>query len=149
MPFSLRVRAPLLYATWRGFTTAELDDIVARTSALRRESGAPVVYVARLPAGGRVFDETEHEALTQFLATMVLRCSAIHHIIEGDGFVKSARWASVTNMANASGKPSVFYKHATIAEATSVIRATCGADFEAVIRSEPVVRSGPKDTRLP
>lgn len=136
MPFATKSRGPVLYVSWRGFTQSDLDAVAAHVTDLRRSSGTDVVYVARLPGDGRAFSDDDHAVLLRFLLTILPSCVSIHHVIEGDGFLKSARHAIVNNMALATPRPRDFYAHATIAEAAAFIMHATGVDLRDLARRD-------------
>lgn len=136
MPFATKTGGPVLYVSWRGFTVSDLDAVTAQVTELRRAVGADIVYVARLPGDGRVFSDDDHAVLLRFLLTILPSCASIHHVVEGDGFLKSARHAIVTNMAHATPRPRDFHAHATIAEAAAFIMHATGVDVRELARGD-------------
>ena len=130
----LTVRGPVVYANWRGFSLADLRNVIDRVTALHAALGRPVVYLARIPASARIFSQDEHSALLEFLAAILPHCATIHHVIEGDGFIKSARQAVVMNMAAATSRPRAFYTHATFAAAASLIGEMHNVDLGPLVK---------------
>ena len=131
MPYSLTIKPPVLFASWRGYTPSELREVTDRLTELRRAHGRPVAYVALLPASGHVFTESEQTVLLGFLQTILPLCATIHHVIEGDGFLKSGRLAIITNLAQGTPRPRDFYTHATLDEAVRSVKALYGINLEA------------------
>jgi hypothetical protein len=129
MPFQLAVRENVVYASWRGFTADELREVGLRISDLRHAIGRQVVYLARIPAGGGGFTPEEHSTLLEFLLSILPCCATIHHVLEGDGFVKSARRATLTNLANATPRPRDFHAHEILDGAFTTIRTMYGVDL--------------------
>jgi hypothetical protein len=119
MPFTSSVHSSVLYVSWSGLGAEDLPRVVDLISELRFSTRAPVVYLCRIPADRRVFTEAERAALLGFLQTILPSCSSIHHVIEGDGFIRSARTSIVTSLAFATSRPRDFYTHATLAEAVA------------------------------
>src|SRR5580692_2517310 len=111
MPYDCVVREPVLYASWKGFTQADLREVTRRLEALRARTGQPAVYFARIPGSGPIFSSEEAAQLLEFLLGILPSCVAIHHVIEGDGFIKSARLATVTTMALSTPRQRDFYVH--------------------------------------
>jgi hypothetical protein len=144
MPFKLAVKENVVYASWRGFTADELREVGLRISDLRRALGQPVVYVARIPAGGGGFTHEEHTTLLEFLLSILPYCATVHHVLEGDGFVKSARRATLTNLANATPRSRDFHAHELLDGAFSTIRTMYGVDLRDVVSSPS---SPPDDER--
>jgi hypothetical protein len=135
MPFAMKIRVPVLYVSWRGFTKDDLDSVATRIADLRRETSIGVVYVSRLPGHGSVFTDDDHAVLLRFLLDILPSCASIHHVIEGDGFLKSARRATVTNMALATPRPRDFYTYATLDEANVAVLHATGIDVVELARS--------------
>jgi hypothetical protein len=121
MPYAVTTLGSVLYVSWRGFTVGELHEVAEQIADLRRVTSRWVVYLSRIPADNHVFTPAEHAALLEFLLTILPNCASIHHVIEGMGFVKSARRATVTNMALSTPRPNAFHTHATISEAIRAI----------------------------
>ena len=122
MPYRLTIKPPVLFVSWNGFTASELRDVTDRLAEMRRASGRPVAYLSRIPAGNYVFTESDQAVLLRFLQTILASCATIHHVIEGDGFVKSARLAIVTNLALATTRPRDLHTHASLADAVRVVK---------------------------
>ena len=129
MPYTSIVRKPVLYASWRGFVAGDLRDVTREIEVLRAKLGAPAVYFARLPGSGGIFTPDETAALLDFLRGIVPLCTAIHHVIEGDGFIKSARMASLRTMARQTRRPGAFVVHDELAAAVAQIKTEYGPDF--------------------
>jgi hypothetical protein len=129
MPFRIAIVENVVYTSWSGFTTADLRDLAGRIADLRRATGRPVVYVARIPGGGPGFTVEEQAALLEYLKEIVPFCAALHHIIEGDGFIKSARLATVNNLARATSRARDFVVHETIDGAFAAIKTAYGVDL--------------------
>ena len=113
MPYTSIVRAPVLYATWRGFVPDDLRDVTRLRSRSRcaRSSARPPCISRVSPGSGGVFTPDDTAALLDFLRGIVPLCTAIHHVIEGDGFIKSARMASLRTMARQTRRPRAFVVH--------------------------------------
>jgi hypothetical protein len=133
MPFTLRVRAPVLYASWHGFTGGDLRDVELRLSEMKRTTGRGAVYLSRIPGDERIFTQDECGVLQDFLVAILPSCASIHHVIEGAGFIKSARRATVTNMANATPRPRDFYVHDTLADAFTKIGVLTGVALDDLV----------------
>jgi hypothetical protein len=129
MPYRLVISPPVLFVSWRGFTAADLRAIVERISEMKRSTGRLVAYISRIPPGRHVFTEPEQEALLRFLQTILPDCDSIHHVIEGDGFVKSNRLAIVTTLSTRTQRPRSFYTHQTLEEGIRAIRTMYGVDL--------------------
>jgi hypothetical protein len=129
MPFRIAIVENVVYTSWSGFTTGELGDVAARIADLKRTTGRPVVYVARIPGGGPAFTADEQAVLLEYLNEILPFCAALHHVIEGDGFVKSARLAAVNNFARATSRARDFVVHETLDGAFAAIRAAHGVDL--------------------
>jgi hypothetical protein len=129
MPFRIAIVDNVVYTSWSGFTTGDLRDLAGRISDLRRTTGRPVVYVARIPGGGPAFTAEEQVVLLEYLKEILPFCAALHHIIEGDGFVKSARLATVNNLARATSRARDFVVHETLDGAFAAIRSAHGVDL--------------------
>src|SRR5580700_9318926 len=104
MPFKIAIVDNVVYTTWRGFTPEDLNDLADRIADLRRALGCKVVYLARIPAGGRSFTAEDDVVLQKYLNRILPLCATIHHVIEGDGFVKSARLATVNTLARSTNR---------------------------------------------
>lgn len=141
MPFTASTRECVLYVSWRGFAAADLPRVVEQLAALRRATGGPVVYLSRIPADNRVFTDEEREGLLVFLRMILPSCSTIHHVVEGDGFVRSARTSIVTNMALSTSRPRDFYTHATLAEASAWISDEHHVDLGDLVKAPKAKRA--------
>jgi hypothetical protein len=137
MPYSLTIKPPVLFASWRGYTPSELREVADRLAEVRRSSGRPVAYIAQLPASGHVFTESDQGVLLGFLQTILPSCATIHHIIEGDGFLKSGRLAIVATLAQSTPRPRDFYTHATLEEGARSIKSLYGVNLEATGSTAP------------
>jgi hypothetical protein len=147
MAFRMTIKEPVLYVSWRGFTAEDLRAVIERVAQLRAETGAGVVYVSRVPADSRAFSAEERAALHEFLLALLPSCASLHHVIEGDGFVKSARRSIVTNMALATPRPRDFHTYATLEEALVAVGDTYGVDLSALAASSRP-RAPPSATRV-
>jgi hypothetical protein len=137
MSYRITVVENVVYSTWKGFTAEELQEMAVRVAEVRRALGRPVVYVARIPAGGRSFTPEEHVILQDYLRTILPHCASIHHVVEGDGFVKSARLAGVNNFARGTTRARDFVIHETLEEAFAVIRSSYGVDLRERVTGRP------------
>ena len=82
-----------------------------------------------------MFTSEENAAMLAFLIGILPSCSAIHQVIEGDGFIKGARLATVTAMALQTPRPRDFYVYESLSKAFEGVRAMHGVDMtEAVLR---------------
>lgn len=135
MPYLLTIRGPVAYVSWRGLRPGDLDAVRGEIANLRRRRAAPVVYLSRIPGSGGAFTEEERRVLTEFLISLVPECAAIHHVIEGEGFLVGARRAIVTTMAQATSRPRIFHTHAKFAEAAASIGAVYGVDLSDLAES--------------
>jgi hypothetical protein len=129
MPFKIAIVENVVYTSWNGFTTGDLGELAGRVADLRRATGRPVVYVARIPGGGPAFTADEQAVLLEYLKEILPFCATLHHVIEGDGFVKSARLATVNNFARATSRARDFVVHETVDAAFAAIRAAHGVDL--------------------
>jgi hypothetical protein len=129
MPFRIAIVENVVYTSWSGFTTGELGELAARIADLRRTTGRAVVYVARIPGGGPAFTADEQGVLLAYLNEILPFCATLHHVIEGDGFVKSARLATVNNFARATSRARDFVVHETLDGAFAAIRSAYGVDL--------------------
>ena len=129
MRCEITVRGPVVFADWRGFSLADLRAVIERIVGLRNALGTQVVYLSRIPSNARIFTKEENAALLEFLNTILPYCAAIHHVIEGDGFVKSARQAVVMNMAAATSRPRIFFTHPSLGAAAAIIKDTYKVDL--------------------
>jgi hypothetical protein len=137
MPFKLSIRGPVLYVSWRGFTPGDLRAVIDHVTKLRGDTGAGVVYLSRVPADSRAFSSEERASLLEFLLAILPSCASIHHVIEGEGFVKSARRSIVTNMALATPRARDFHTYATIDEALVAVGDTYGVDLLSLVGAPP------------
>jgi hypothetical protein len=144
MNVKLAIRENVVYASWRGVTQEDLREVALRISELRRAIGRPVVYVARIPGGGGAFTEDENAMLLDFLLSILPCCSTLHHVLEGDGFVKSARRATLTNLAAATPRARDFHAHESLDGAFGTIRAMYSVDLRALAATPS---SPPEDER--
>ena len=134
MSYSYVVRAPVLYVSWKGFTHSDLARVSRQLRELRASTGKPVVYVARIPDDTRKFSRDDHDVLLGFLNGILPSCATIHHVIEGEGFVKSARQATVSTMALATPRPRDFYVHDTVAAMALVVGKVYGVDLDDIVQ---------------
>ena len=130
MPFSLTLRPPIVFASWSGgFTVTDLRDVTDHIAEMRRKSKQGVVYLSRIPAGAHVFTDDEQKVLHGFLVAILPNCASIHHVVEGDGFVRSARLGIVSHMASQTPRARDFYVHATLDDARKSIKSLAGVDL--------------------
>jgi len=129
MPFHVALRENVVYVSWRGFTRDDLREVSLHITERRRALGRDVVYVSRIPAGGGAFSDDDNAALLEFVLGILPSCAAVHHIIEGDGFVRSARLATLTHLANATPRARDFHAHESLDAAAAAIRAQHGVDL--------------------
>jgi hypothetical protein len=140
MSFRIILVENVVYTSWRGFTAEELRDVASRITDLRRTLGRPVVYLARIPAGGGTFTAEDNVVLQHYLVGILPYCATIHHVIEGDGFVKSARMATVNNFARATTRTRDFIVHETLEGAFASIRSMYGVELRDKTTSPPPPR---------
>jgi hypothetical protein len=131
MPYSLTIKPPVMFVAWRGFSPGDLREIAERLAEMRRTSGQPAVYFARIPGEHHVFTDNDTKVLLAFLNGILSSCATVHHVIEGDGFLKSARLAFVTNLATATLRPRDFHVYGTLEEGLRAIKAVYGVDLRA------------------
>ena len=129
MPFHVALRENVVYVSWRGFTRDDLREVSLHITERRRALGRDVVYVSRIPAGGGAVSDDDNAALLEFVLGILPSCAAVHHIIEGDGFVRSARLATLTHLANATPRARDFHAHESLDAAAAAIRAQHGVDL--------------------
>ncbi len=139
MPFKQTIRGRVLYASWRGYTLDDLKQLTGAIGELRRTLDREVIYLSRIPFDNTLFSADDQQVLLDFLLGILPDCASIHHVIEGDGFVKSARRSIVTTMALASPRPRDFHAHSTLAEAAASIGELHGIDLSELVarRSAP------------
>ena len=108
---------------WRSFEVGDLERARTEIAKLRWASAEPLIYLSLIPADTRTFTKDERERLLAFVTDLFSDCESVHHVIDGDGFVSSARRSIVTNLALATARPSAFHTYATLEEAmTSISR---------------------------
>jgi hypothetical protein len=133
MPFHQRVRGPVLYVSWRGFTREDLEEVHYALAELRGTLQRGAIYLSRIPFDSKMFSGEEQTVLLDFLMGILPSCQTIHHVVEGEGFVKSARRALVTNMALATPRARDFYTHSTMAEAGTIIENLHHIDIQDIV----------------
>ena len=129
MPYSVTIKPPVVFVAWRGFSAGDLREIADRLAEMRRTTGRPAVYLSLIPADPHSFTDEDQKVLVGFLNGILPSCATVHHVIEGDGFVKSARLAFVTNLAAATPRRRDFHVHATLEEGFRSIKALYGVDL--------------------
>ncbi len=137
MPYRVTIKPPVLYASWRGFTAAELHEVAGKIAELHRTTGHPVAYLSRIPAAERAFSDDEQRAMLDFLHAALPHCAAIHLVLEGDGFLKSARLAIATKLALATPRPRDIHAHASLEDGLRSIKTTYGVEVEEPFPSTP------------
>jgi hypothetical protein len=137
MPYRMTIKPPVLYASWRGFTLAELREVVDRLGEMRRSTGHPVAYLARIPAGEQAFTDLEQRAFHDFFVAALPHCATIHIVIEGDGFLKSGRLAIATKLVLATTRPRDIHTHPTIEEGLRQIKSLYGVELSDPFDSAP------------
>lgn len=142
MPYTLTIREYVLCVSWRGFTPSELDEIVVHAAERKRATSMPTVYLSRIPADTRVFPDEELRVLLDFLVKMLPSCASIHHVVEGHGFIKSARRSIVTKLALATPNPRSFHTHASMADATAAITTAYGIELHGLADDRSAPPSG-------
>ena len=120
MPYRLTIKPPVLVS---------LNDPPVDSAELRRSSGTPVAYVSLLPASGHVFTEEAQSVFLGFFHSILAHCATVHHIIEGDGFLKSGRLAIVTKLALGTARPRDFHTHSSLDDAARLIKSLYGVDL--------------------
>jgi hypothetical protein len=138
MSYRLAIHPPVLFVSWRGFTADDLRAIAEEIAEMRRTTARPVAYFSRIPPGRHVFTEPEQDVLLRFLQAILPHCDSIHHVIEGDGFVKSNRLAIVTTLSARTARPRAFYTHQTLEEGIRSIRVMYGVDLSGPAQSGSV-----------
>jgi len=114
----------LFVVRWRVFVLEHLSVVRRRISQARRAAGAPIAYLSLIPSSPRDFTDEERGALAEYLRQLLSGdCATIHHVIEGEGFVASARRSIVTNLALATAQRGAFHTYATLEEAIEEIAA--------------------------
>ena len=137
MPFKLATRDHVIYLAWHGFVPDELRDAALRVTEHKRACGRNVVYVAGTPGGGGLLSDEQSASLLEFLLAILPACAALHHIIAGDGFIKSARRAMLTNLANATPRARDFHAHETLDAAAVAVRTLYGVDLRELVGDSP------------
>jgi hypothetical protein len=119
-----------VFSSWSGgFTPTDLRDVTDHIAEMRRKTRHGVLYLARIPAGTHAFSEDEQKMLHAFLVAILPNVASVHHVIEGDGFVRSARLGVVTHMAGQTPRARDFYVHASLEDAGRAVKAACGVDL--------------------
>jgi hypothetical protein len=119
---------------WRSFRLADVTAVRGEIAAARRTAGHRLVYLSLVPSSNRAFSAIEIVGLTDFVRDLLVRdCESIHHVIDGDGFIASARRSIVTSMALAATNPRAFRVHASLEEALGVIAADVGGSKDALL----------------
>jgi hypothetical protein len=144
MPYSVTIKPPVMFVAWRGFSPGDLREISDRLAEMRRTSGHPVVYLARIPAEPHLFTDDDKRVLLAFLNGILSSCATVHHVIEGDGFLKSARLAFVTNLATATLRPRDFHVHGTLEEGLRAIKTVYGVDLRTPAASASAPAKNPE-----
>ena len=137
MPYRVSIQPPVLYASWRGFTLEELREVIGRIAEMRRTTGRPVAYMSRIPPGEHVFSEAEQQGMLEFLQAALPHCSTIHLVVEGDGFLKSARLAIATQLVRATPRPRDIHTHSTIEEGLRAVKSLYGVEVSEPFPSRP------------
>lgn len=123
--YATGVLGRLFVVRWRVFRLVDLADVRAQIAKVRRIGGRKLVYLSLIPASPRTFSQREEQALAGFLRDLLVHdCESIHHVIEGEGFVSSARRSIVTNMAISTSTPGAFQTYGTLEEAVAVLART-------------------------
>lgn len=119
---------------WRSFEVPDLARVRAEIGAARKLAQQPIVYLSLIRASTRVFTEEERHALLGFLTDLLADCASIHHVIDGEGFVSSARRSIVTNLARSTPRASDFYTYATLEAAMVSIGKLVNARSDELMR---------------
>ena len=130
MAFTLTVRAPVVFVSWRGFSADDLRMVCEQIASVRHGGREPAVYVSRIPASSYVFSDAEQRLLQGFLLKILPDCASIHHVVEGDGFIRSARIATANNLARSTPRPRAFHTHATVEAAARVVKSLCAVEID-------------------
>jgi hypothetical protein len=124
----------LFIVRWSVFRLIDLTDVRAQIAKVRRMGGRRLVYLSLIPASPRTFSRPEEEALAGFLRDLLLNdCESIHHVIDGQGFVTSARRSIVTNMALSTTNPGAFQTYGTLEDAVAVLARPVGRSAESLL----------------
>jgi hypothetical protein len=108
----------LFAVRWRDYRPEDLAAVHRSIAEMHRIVARPIIYLSLIPDSPRVFTETERFMLGEFLRELLTSgCGAIHHVIDGAGFVASSRRSILTNMALATAQPAAFKTHATLEDA--------------------------------
>lgn len=140
----MTVRVPVVFVSWRGFSADDLRAVSEQIASVRHGLRKPAVYVSRIPASSYVFSDAEQRVLHAFLLKILPDCASIHHVVEGDGFVRSARMATVNNLARGTPRPRAFHTHASVEEAARIVKGLCGVDLDDLRPSPPKAASPEK-----
>ena len=145
MPFTMTVRVPVVFVSWRGFSADDLRAVCEQIANVRHGLRKPAVYVSRIPASSYVFSDAEQRILHTFLLKILPDCASIHHVVEGDGFIRSARMATVNNLARGTPRPRAFHTHASVEEAARIVKGLCGVDLDDL--RPPPSQAAPREER--
>jgi hypothetical protein len=116
---------------WVVFTLPALAEVRAQIADRRQRLGKRLDYLSLIPESPRTFTAQERELLGSYVRDLLVHdCAGIHHVIEGKGFVASARRSIVTSLALASATPECFHTYATLGEALRSLAADLGESPE-------------------
>jgi hypothetical protein len=132
--YTTAVMGRLFAVRWRSFRLGDVASVRQEIASARRRVGHPLVYLSLIPASNRAFSAIEIVGLTDFVREILTQdCESIHHVIDGDGFIASARRSIITSIALASSHPKVFQVHASLEAAIGVIAITLGESAEELL----------------
>jgi hypothetical protein len=84
--------------------------------AMHAESGAPILYVARVPADSPVPDRFTRRSLELALPAVLSKLSSYHVVMEGQGFGAALKRSVLTAALQPFWRRRLFYVHSTLAE---------------------------------
>lgn len=119
---------------WRGFELGDLAHVRREIAEARTVVGKPLVYLSLIPGDSRTFSAEERGTLLAFVTDIFPDCESVHHVIDGEGFMSSARRSIVTNLAIRTPHPGAFSTYATLEEAIDAIAPIVGIPQDELTR---------------
>lgn len=101
-----------VFSVWGKPEVADMDQLLSAVESAARETGGPVVYVTRVPAGSPAPEGAAKQRLDQLFPRLLAHCSSYHVVIEGEGFVAAFKRGVLTNLLQPFWRKRMFFVHA-------------------------------------
>ena len=122
-----------LFVLWGKPTPEDMNLVVDRAETMVRASGRPLVYITRVPVDAPPPDAEARKCLDGLMPRMKAACSSYHVVLEGVGFVSSAKRAILAGLMQFGWPRSTFFVHASAREVLFAVPREVRPDVEAIL----------------